>query len=44
MLTERGDGLASIKRCRHDLRSDGIRTLVTSSKHGRPKGTLEDSV
>ncbi|GJX09180.1 hypothetical protein Tco_0199039 [Tanacetum coccineum] len=44
MLTERGDGVASIKRRRHDLRSDGVNTLVTPSEHGRPKGTLEDSV
>ncbi|GJV78225.1 hypothetical protein Tco_1509809 [Tanacetum coccineum] len=43
-LTERRDGVASIKRRRHDLRSDGVSTLVTSSEHGRPKGTLEDSV
>ncbi|GJU23394.1 hypothetical protein Tco_1156736 [Tanacetum coccineum] len=34
MLTERGDGVASIKRRRHDLRSDGVSTLVTLSKHG----------
>ncbi|GJX46288.1 hypothetical protein Tco_0271478, partial [Tanacetum coccineum] len=44
MLTERGDGVASIKRRRHDLRSDGVSTLVTPSEHGRPKQTLEDSV
>ncbi|GJV14774.1 hypothetical protein Tco_1360097 [Tanacetum coccineum] len=44
MLTERGDGVASIKRRRRDLRSDGVNTLVTPSEHGRPKGTLEDSV
>ncbi|GJS07323.1 hypothetical protein Tco_0364119 [Tanacetum coccineum] len=44
MLTERGNGVASIKQRRHDLRSDGISTLVTPSEHGRPKGTLEDSV
>ncbi|GJY50769.1 reverse transcriptase domain-containing protein [Tanacetum coccineum] len=43
MLTERGDGVASIKRRRHDLRSDGVSTLVMPSEHGRPKGTLEDS-
>ncbi|GJV33878.1 hypothetical protein Tco_1394278 [Tanacetum coccineum] len=42
--SERGDGVASIKRRRHDLRSDGVSTLVTPSEHGRPKGTLEDSV
>ncbi|GJU15611.1 ribonuclease H-like domain-containing protein [Tanacetum coccineum] len=44
MLTERGDGVASIKRRRYDLRSDDVSTLVTPSEHGRPKGTLEDSV
>ncbi|GJU60960.1 hypothetical protein Tco_1238726 [Tanacetum coccineum] len=44
MLTERGDGVTSIKRRRHDLRSDSVSTLVTPSEHGRPKGTLEDSV
>ncbi|GKA73694.1 hypothetical protein Tco_0779996 [Tanacetum coccineum] len=43
MLTERGDGVTSIKRRRHDLRSDGVSTLAASSEHGRPKGTLEDS-
>ncbi|GJT94918.1 hypothetical protein Tco_1090436 [Tanacetum coccineum] len=44
MLTEPGDGVTSIKRRRHDLRGDGVSTLVTPSEHGRPKGTLEDSV
>nr|GEW70547.1 hypothetical protein [Tanacetum cinerariifolium] len=44
MLTERGDGIASIKRRRHDLQSDDVSTLVMPSEHGRPKGTLEDSV
>ncbi|GKB21369.1 hypothetical protein Tco_0855292 [Tanacetum coccineum] len=44
MLTEHGDGVASIKRRHHDLRSDGVSTLVTPSEHGRPKGTLDDSV
>ncbi|GJV03725.1 retrovirus-related pol polyprotein from transposon TNT 1-94 [Tanacetum coccineum] len=34
MLTERGDSVASIKRHRHDLRSDGVSTLVTPSEHG----------
>ncbi|GJY07277.1 hypothetical protein Tco_0374331 [Tanacetum coccineum] len=41
---ESRDGVASIKRRRHDLRSNGVSTLVTPSEHGRPKGTLEDSV
>ncbi|GJV45036.1 hypothetical protein Tco_1429572 [Tanacetum coccineum] len=44
MLTERGDGVASIKRRRHDLRIDDVSTLVTPSEHRRPKGTLEDPV
>ncbi|GKA98687.1 zinc finger, CCHC-type containing protein [Tanacetum coccineum] len=44
MLTERGDGVASIKRRRHDLQSNGVSTLVASSEYRRPKGTLEDSV
>ncbi|GKB30809.1 hypothetical protein Tco_0870210, partial [Tanacetum coccineum] len=44
MLTEREDDVASIKRRRHDLRSDDISKLLTPSKHVRPKGTLEDSV
>ncbi|GJV33879.1 zinc knuckle CX2CX4HX4C containing protein [Tanacetum coccineum] len=44
MLTERGDGVTSIKQRRHDLRSDDVSTLVKSSEHGQPKGTLEDSV
>ncbi|GJW27510.1 hypothetical protein Tco_0044385 [Tanacetum coccineum] len=34
MLTERGDGVTSIKRRRHDLRSDDVSTLVTPSEHG----------
>ncbi|GJS85788.1 hypothetical protein Tco_0752329 [Tanacetum coccineum] len=38
------DGVASIKRRRHDLQSDGVNTLVSSSEYGQPKGTLEDSV
>ncbi|GJU57900.1 transcription repressor OFP17-like protein [Tanacetum coccineum] len=33
-FSERGDGVASIKRRRHDLRSDGVSTLVTPSEHG----------
>ncbi|GKB35107.1 putative reverse transcriptase domain-containing protein, partial [Tanacetum coccineum] len=39
---QRGEGVASIKRRCHDLRSDGVSTLVTPSEHGRPKGTLKD--
>nr|GEX18536.1 hypothetical protein [Tanacetum cinerariifolium] len=34
MLTERRDGVTSIKRRRHDLRSDDVSTLVTLSEHG----------
>ncbi|GJR89123.1 hypothetical protein Tco_0213134 [Tanacetum coccineum] len=44
MHTEHGDSVTSIKRRRHDLRSDDVGTSVTPSEHGRPKGTLEDSV
>ncbi|GKC34633.1 hypothetical protein Tco_1047017 [Tanacetum coccineum] len=31
---ERGDGVASIKQSRHDLRSDDLSTLVMPSEHG----------
>ncbi|GKE88867.1 hypothetical protein Tco_1566342, partial [Tanacetum coccineum] len=31
LLTERGDGVASIKLRRHDPSSDGVRDLVTTS-------------
>ncbi|GJV07667.1 hypothetical protein Tco_1345323 [Tanacetum coccineum] len=44
MLIERRDGVTSIKRHRHDLRSDDVSTLVTLSERGRPKETLEDFV
>ncbi|GJS20165.1 putative reverse transcriptase domain-containing protein [Tanacetum coccineum] len=33
----RGDGVAGIKRLRHDLSSDGIRNLATASGRGRLK-------
>ncbi|GJY40245.1 MAK10-like protein [Tanacetum coccineum] len=33
LLTERGDGFASIKRRRRDLASDGVWTLATTSQH-----------
>ncbi|GJX26885.1 hypothetical protein Tco_0233181 [Tanacetum coccineum] len=33
LLTERGDGVAGIKRRRRDPSSDGIRDLVTTSGH-----------
>ncbi|GJX66343.1 hypothetical protein Tco_0300686 [Tanacetum coccineum] len=39
-----GDGVAGIKRCRRDLSIDGVRNLVTTSKRGQPKETLEDFV
>ncbi|GKC15760.1 hypothetical protein Tco_1012542 [Tanacetum coccineum] len=40
LLTERGDGVASIKRRRRDLFSDGIRNLETASGRGRLKEDL----
>ncbi|GKE62063.1 hypothetical protein Tco_1512430 [Tanacetum coccineum] len=43
LLTERGDGITSIKRRRHDLFSDGIRKLETASGRGRHKEDLESS-
>ncbi|GJS07363.1 hypothetical protein Tco_0364159 [Tanacetum coccineum] len=42
-LTERGDGVASIKRRRRDLFSDGFWNLETVSGHGRLKEDLESS-
>ncbi|GJT18309.1 putative reverse transcriptase domain-containing protein [Tanacetum coccineum] len=43
MHTVRGDGVASIKRCRRDLYGDGIRNLTTESGRGRLKEDLESS-
>ncbi|GKB69076.1 hypothetical protein Tco_0930488 [Tanacetum coccineum] len=43
LLTERGDGITSIKRRRHDLFSDGLWNLKTASGHGRLKEDLESS-
>ncbi|GKF71699.1 hypothetical protein Tco_0207813 [Tanacetum coccineum] len=48
LLTERGDGVASIKRCHHDLFSDdlfsdGVWKLETASGGGRLKKDLESS-
>ncbi|GJZ32799.1 hypothetical protein Tco_0578235 [Tanacetum coccineum] len=43
LFTERGDGVASIKRRRRDLSSDGVRDLATASGHGRLKEDLESS-
>ncbi|GJW12063.1 hypothetical protein Tco_1577890 [Tanacetum coccineum] len=40
---ERRDGIASIKRCRRDLSSDGVRDLATASGRGRLKEDLESS-
>ncbi|GKD46241.1 hypothetical protein Tco_1270886 [Tanacetum coccineum] len=34
LFTERGDGIAGIKRSRRDLSSDDIRDLVTASGRG----------
>ncbi|GKC82188.1 hypothetical protein Tco_1137905 [Tanacetum coccineum] len=43
LFTERGDGVAGIKRCRRNLSSDGVRDLVTVLGHGRLKEDLESS-
>ncbi|GJR13236.1 zinc finger, CCHC-type containing protein [Tanacetum coccineum] len=43
LFTERGDGIAGIKRRCHDLSSDGIRDLATASGRGRLKEDLESS-
>ncbi|GJR65836.1 zinc finger, CCHC-type containing protein [Tanacetum coccineum] len=43
LLTERGDGVASIKRRRRDLFSDGVWNLETALGHGRLKVDLEPS-
>ncbi|GJS17438.1 hypothetical protein Tco_0411910 [Tanacetum coccineum] len=43
MQTVVGDGVTGIKRCRHDLSSDDIRNLETTSGHGRLKEDLESS-
>ncbi|GJW97642.1 zinc finger, CCHC-type containing protein [Tanacetum coccineum] len=41
--TERGDGVASIKRCPRDLQSDGVKDFVTASERSRLKEDLESS-
>ncbi|GJY18846.1 hypothetical protein Tco_0390337 [Tanacetum coccineum] len=41
LFSECGDGVAGIKRRRHDLSGDGIRNLATASGHGRLKEDLE---
>ncbi|GKA64420.1 ALP1-like protein isoform X1 [Tanacetum coccineum] len=43
LFTERGDGVAGIKRRRRDLSSDGVRDLATTSGRGRLKEDLESS-
>ncbi|GJS56869.1 hypothetical protein Tco_0651653 [Tanacetum coccineum] len=43
LFTESGDGIAGIKRRRHDLSSDDVRDLVTTSGRGRLKEDLESS-
>ncbi|GJX08535.1 hypothetical protein Tco_0196467 [Tanacetum coccineum] len=43
LFTERGDGVAGIKRRRRDLSSDGVRDLATASGRGRLKEDLESS-
>ncbi|GJS37580.1 multidrug resistance-associated protein 5 [Tanacetum coccineum] len=43
LFTKHGDGVAGIKRCRHDLSSEGVRDLATSSGSGRLKKDLESS-
>ncbi|GKF12747.1 hypothetical protein Tco_0050673, partial [Tanacetum coccineum] len=43
LLTEGGDGVASIKRRHHDLFSDGVWNLETASGRGRLKEDLESS-
>ncbi|GJT66360.1 hypothetical protein Tco_1017840 [Tanacetum coccineum] len=43
LFTERGDGVAGIKRCCRDLSSDGVRDLATASGRGQLKEDLESS-
>ncbi|GJX82085.1 hypothetical protein Tco_0331566, partial [Tanacetum coccineum] len=43
LLTEHGDGVASIKRRRRDLASDGVWTLATASQRSLLKVNLEPS-
>ncbi|GJZ07945.1 hypothetical protein Tco_0542228 [Tanacetum coccineum] len=44
LLTERRDGVASIKRRRHDLFSNGVWNLETASGRGQLKEDLELSM
>ncbi|GJR89040.1 hypothetical protein Tco_0213051 [Tanacetum coccineum] len=43
LFTDRGDGVAGIKRRRRDLSSDDVRDLATASGRGRLKEDLESS-
>ncbi|GKC55993.1 ty3-gypsy retrotransposon protein [Tanacetum coccineum] len=43
LFSERGDGVAGIKRRRRDPSSDGVRDLVTASGRGRLNEDLESS-
>ncbi|GJW69883.1 hypothetical protein Tco_0126800 [Tanacetum coccineum] len=43
LLTERGDGVVSIKLRRHDSSGDGVWTLATESQRSRLKVNLEPS-
>ncbi|GJS24953.1 hypothetical protein Tco_0453585 [Tanacetum coccineum] len=42
-ITEPRDGVATIKRRRHDIHGDGVRDSVTASGRGRLKVDLEPS-
>ncbi|GKD09444.1 hypothetical protein Tco_1189129, partial [Tanacetum coccineum] len=41
--SEPGDGIATIKRQRHDIHGDGVRDSATASGPGRLKVDLEKS-
>ncbi|GKD51541.1 hypothetical protein Tco_1280517 [Tanacetum coccineum] len=43
LFLERGDGVAGIKRRRHDPSSDGVRDLVTASGHSLLNEDIESS-
>ncbi|GJX14194.1 hypothetical protein Tco_0205952 [Tanacetum coccineum] len=43
LFSERGDGVAGIKRRRHDPSSDDVRDLVMALGHGRLNEDLESS-
>ncbi|GKF30735.1 hypothetical protein Tco_0100533, partial [Tanacetum coccineum] len=43
LFSKHGDGVAGIKRRRRDLSSDGVRDLVTASRHGPLNEDLESS-